>query len=156
NGMDAGGTRRSAKHRVQGTLLMSKTRTSASLRWPLMKNNILRENLDAVCGLLCQGAPVLPQPHNVRAFEEEWSRWIGIKHGLFVTSGSSANLGTLAALKAMHGAGGEIIVPTITWVSDIAAGRPAGFEPVFVDIDPRTLGMDNEQVLARVTPRTRA
>ena len=31
-----------------------------------------------------------------------------------------------------------------------------GFTPVFVDIDPRTLGMDNDQVLATLTPRTRA
>jgi CDP-6-deoxy-D-xylo-4-hexulose-3-dehydrase len=62
----------------------------------------------------------------------------------------------LAALKELHGAGGEIIVPTITWVSDIAAVLHSGFEPVFVDIDPRTLGMDNEQVLAKITSRTRA
>ena len=47
-------------------------------------------------------------------------------------------------------------MPTITWVSDIAAVLHCGFEPVFVDIDPRTLGMDNEQVLAKITPRTRA
>jgi hypothetical protein len=47
------------------------------------------------------------------------------------------------------GPGGEVIVPTITWVSDIAAVLHCGFEPVFVDIDPRTLGMDNAQVLAK-------
>ena len=47
-------------------------------------------------------------------------------------------------------------MPTITWVSDIAAVLHCGFEPVFVDIDPRTLGMDNDQVLAKITPRTRA
>jgi CDP-6-deoxy-D-xylo-4-hexulose-3-dehydrase len=135
---------------------MSKTRTRAGLRWPLMKNNILREDLDAVCGLLCQDDPVLTQSDNVRAFEEEWSRWLGVKHSVFVNSGSSANLVTLAALKALLGAGGEVIVPTITWVSDIAAVMHTGFEPVFVDIDPRTLGMDNEQVLARITPCTRA
>jgi CDP-6-deoxy-D-xylo-4-hexulose-3-dehydrase len=121
-----------------------------------MKNNILREDLDAVCGLLCQEDPVLTQSANVRAFEEEWSHWLGVKHSVFVNSGSSANLVTLAALKAMHGAGGEVIVPAITWVSDIAAVMHTGFEPVFVDVDPRTLGMDNEQVLTRVTPRTRA
>ena len=63
---------------------------------------------------------------------------------------------TLAALKELYGPGGEVIVPTITWVSDIAAVLHCGFEPVFVDIDPRTLGMDNEQVLAKITPRTRA
>ncbi len=135
---------------------MSATRTKSDLHWPLMKNNILREDLDAVCDLLRQDDPVLTQSANVRAFEEEWSRWLGVKHSVFVNSGSSANLVTLAALKALHGPGGEVIVPTITWVSDIAAVLHAGFEPVFVDIDPRTLGMDNEQVLAKITPRTRA
>src|SRR5213076_2095740 len=60
------------------------------------------------------------------------------------------------ALKELHGPGGEVIVPTITWVSDIASVLQTGFEPVFVDIDPRTLGMDPEQVLAKLTPRTRA
>jgi CDP-6-deoxy-D-xylo-4-hexulose-3-dehydrase len=121
-----------------------------------MKNNIAREDLDAVCDLLRQDDPVLTQSANVRAFEEEWSRWLGVRHSVFVNSGSSANLVTLAALRELHGPGGEVIVPTITWVSDIAAVLHCGFEPVFVDIDPRTLGMDNEQVLAKVTPRTRA
>jgi CDP-6-deoxy-D-xylo-4-hexulose-3-dehydrase len=124
--------------------------------WPLMRNNIAREDLDAVCDLLHQDDPVLTQSSNVRAFEEEWSRWLGVRHSVFVNSGSSANLLTLAALRGLYGPGGEVIVPTITWVSDIAAVLHCGFEPVFVDIDPRTLGMDNEQVLERITPRTRA
>jgi CDP-6-deoxy-D-xylo-4-hexulose-3-dehydrase len=79
-----------------------------------------------------------------------------VKHSVLVNSGSSANLVTLAALRELHGPGGEVIVPTITWVSDITAVLHAGFEPVFVDIDPRTLGMDNRQVLEKLTPRTRA
>src|SRR3954468_22060683 len=124
--------------------------------WPLMKNNISREDLDAVCELLRQEDPILTQSKNVRAFEEEWSKWLGVDYSVFVNSGSSANLVTLAALKELHGAGGEVIVPTITWVSDIAAVLHCGFKPVFVDIDRRTLGMDNEQVLARITPQTRA
>jgi CDP-6-deoxy-D-xylo-4-hexulose-3-dehydrase len=130
--------------------------TATRLNWPLMKNNIVREDLDAVCELLRQDDPILTQSANVRAFEEEWSNWLGVKYSVFVNSGSSANLVTLAALKELYGPGGEVIVPTITWVSDIAAVLHCGFEPVFVDIDPRTLGMDNEQVLARITPRTRA
>jgi CDP-6-deoxy-D-xylo-4-hexulose-3-dehydrase len=130
--------------------------TRAALRWPLMKNNIAREDLDAVCELLLRDDPVLTQSANVRAFEEEWSDWLGVKHSVFVNSGSSANLLTLAALKEVYGPGGEVIVPTITWVSDIAAVLHCRFTPVFVDIDPRTLGMDNAQVLEKITPRTRA
>jgi CDP-4-dehydro-6-deoxyglucose reductase, E1 len=135
---------------------MTQTSQIARPPWPLMQHNILREDLDAVCALLRQDDPILTQSRNVRAFEEEWSSWLGVKHSVFVNSGSSANLVTLAALKELNGPGGEVIVPTITWVSDIAAVLHAGFRPVFVDIDPHTLGMDNEQVLARITPQTRA
>lgn len=135
---------------------MTRTTTpAAGLDWPLMKNNIAREDLDAVCDLLRQDDPVLTQSANVRAFEREWSDWLGVRHSVFVNSGSSANLVTLAALKALHGVG-EVIVPTITWVSDVAAVLHTGLEPVFVDVDPRTLGVDNEQVLAKLGPRTRA
>jgi CDP-4-dehydro-6-deoxyglucose reductase, E1 len=135
---------------------MSATSTRTRLSWPLMRDNITREDREAAIALLQQDDPVLTQGPNVRAFEEEWSEWLGVKHSVFVNSGSSANLLTLAALRELHGPGGEVIVPTITWVSDIAAVLHCGFEPVFVDIDPRTLGMDNEQVVRKLTPRTRA
>ncbi len=129
---------------------------AARLDWPLMRNNITRADLDAVCALLRQDDPVLTHSKNVRAFEEEWSDWLGVKFSVFVNSGSSANLLTLAALRELYGPGGEIIVPAITWVSDVAAVLHCGFDPVFVDIDPRTLGMDNVQVVEKLTPRTRA
>ena len=123
--------------------------------WPLMSNNITRADLDAVIEHLSGDDPMLTQSGNVRAFEDEWSEWLGVKHSVLVNSGSSANLLTITALKELHG-GGEVIVPTLTWVSDIAAVLHCGFEPVFVDIDPKTLGMDNEEVLRKLTPRTRA
>ncbi len=127
----------------------------ASLDWPLMKNNITRADLDAVCSFLRQDDPILTQSRQVRALEEEWSRWLGVRHSVFVNSGSSANLLTLAALKELHG-GGEIIVPTLTWVSDIASVLHCGLEPVFVDINRRTLGMDHGEVLRKITAKTRA
>lgn len=125
------------------------------LHWPLMRNNITRQDLDAVIDYLRQDDPILTQSSNVRAFEKEWSQWLGVRHSVFVNSGSSANLLTLAALKELFG-GGDVIVPPLTWVSDIAAVLHCGFEPVFVDINPRTLGMDNRQVLDKITPQTRA
>ncbi|MBN9122096.1 MAG: DegT/DnrJ/EryC1/StrS family aminotransferase [Planctomycetes bacterium] len=134
----------------------TRTAPAARLTWPLMKNNILREDLNAVIEFLRQDDPILTQSKNVRAFEEEWSHWLGVKYSVFVNSGSSANLVTLAALKELHPDGGEIIVPPLTWVSDVAAVLHCGFTPVFADIDPRTLGMDTDAILAKVGPRTRA
>jgi len=124
------------------------------LDWPLMCNNITREDRDAAIAFLQQDDPILTQSSQVRAFEEEWSAWLGVRHSVFANSGSSANLLTMAALRHTCGPG-EIIVPTLTWVSDIASVIHCGFTPIFVDIDLRTLGMDIDQVLEKLTPRTR-
>lgn len=124
------------------------------LKWPLMENNIARADLDEVIRFLRQ-EPVLTQSENVRAFEKEWSRWLGVRHSVFVNSGSSANFITMAAVRHLFGTG-EVVVPTLTWVSDISSVLAAGLKPVFVDINPRTLGMDEEQVIARLSSKTRA
>src|SRR3569623_536928 len=126
-----------------------------SLDWPLMRNNIARADLDAVIDLLQQDDPILTQSSQVRAFEREWSDWLGVKYSVFVNSGSSANLLSMAALRELYGEG-EVIVPALSWVSDIASVIHNRLEPIFVDIDPRTLGMDTEQVLSKLTSRTRA
>jgi len=123
--------------------------------WPLMANNIVRADLDALITFLGAEDPILTQSRQVAAFESEWSDWLGVKKSVFVNSGSSANLLTMAALRELHGPG-EVIVPTLTWVSDIASVLQCGFEPVFVDIDPCTLGMDLDQALGCITTRTRA
>lgn len=125
-------------------------------KFPLMRNNILREDLDAVIEHLRQDDPILTNGPNVRAFEAEWSEWLGVKYSVFVNSGASANLLSMAVLAMRHPDGGEIIVPPLTWVSDIASVLQTGFTPVFVDIDPTSLAMDTDQILAKITPRTRA
>jgi len=126
------------------------------MKFPLMRNNILREDLDAVIEHLKQDDPILTHGANVRAFEEEWSNWLGVKYSVFVNSGASANLLTMAILKIRHPDGGEVIVPPLTWISDIASVLQNGFKPVFVDIDPATLAMDPKKILMSINERTRA
>jgi CDP-6-deoxy-D-xylo-4-hexulose-3-dehydrase len=126
------------------------------MKFPLMRNNILREDLDAVIRHLQQDDPILTHAANVRAFETEWSEWLGVKHSVFVNSGASANLLTMAVLKIAHPEGGEVIVPPLAWVSDVASVMQNGFTPAFVDIDPRTLSMDPHKIIAALGPRTRA
>ena len=100
---------------------------------PLMLNNISREDLDCLIQYLQQDEPRLTQSSNVLRFEEEWSDWLGVKYSVFVNSGASANLITSAVLRELAG-NGEILVPPLTWVSDIAAVLHCGYQPVFVDI----------------------
>ncbi len=126
------------------------------MKYPLMRNNILREDLDLLIEYLKQDDPILTHGANVRAFEEEWSQWLGVKYSVFVNSGASANLLTMAILKIRHPEGGEVIVPPLTWISDVASVLQNGFTPVFVDIDPQTLAMDSKKILSKITNKTRA
>ncbi len=127
-----------------------------TLNLPLMQNNILKEDLDRVINHLSQTDPKLTQGENVKMFEEEWSEWLGVKFSVFVNSGSSANMLTLAALKHKFPDGGEVIVPPLTWISDIASVLQFGFKPVFVDIDPHHLGMDNDGIIKAINKDTKA
>ena len=126
------------------------------MKYPLMRNNILREDLDAVIEHLKKDDPILTNGPYVRQFEAEWSKWLGVKHSIFVNSGSSANLLTMAVLKIRHPEGGEVIVPSLTWISDISSVLQNGFTPIFVDTDPYSLAMDSKEVIAKITDSTRA
>ncbi len=126
------------------------------MKFPLMRNNILREDLDALIEYLKQDDPILTHGPNVREFEAEWSKWLGVKYSVFVNSGASANLLTMAILKIHHPDGGEVITPPLTWISDVASVIQNGFTPVFADIDPKTLAMDPAEILSKITTKTRA
>ena len=126
------------------------------LKLSLMQNNITRDDLDAVIKHLQQDDPILTQSKNVQAFEEEWSEWLGVKHSVFVNSGSSANQLTMAALRLGNPEGGEVVVPPLGWVSDVSAVLQAGFTPVFADINPQHLGMDTKQIISALNENTRA
>ncbi len=126
------------------------------MKYPLIRNNFIRDDLDAVIELLRTDDPRLTNGPKVQEFEEAWSRWLGVEYSVFVNSGSSANLLSMATLKLKHPEGGQVIVPPLTWVSDIASVLQNGFEPVFVDIDLKTLGMETEAILKAITPATRA
>ena len=109
-------------------------------KWPLVANNITLEDRQAASRFLLS-TDRLTHGAQVEAFEAEFSAWLGVKHAVMVNSGSSANLLTMHALKLSYGCR-TVAVPAITWVSDIAAVLHAGMEPVFVDVDCWTLGMD--------------
>ena len=62
----------------------------------------------------------------------------------------------LAALLIEHDQGDEVIVPSFTFVSTVNAFVLHGYKPVFIDIRPDTLILDEVQLERLITPRTRA
>ena len=123
---------------------------------PLMHNNFIKSDMDSVRKLIKNKNLILTQSKNVIEFEKKWSKWLGVKFSVFVNSGSSANLLSMLILKSLSLKKKEIIVPTLTWVSDINSVIMAGFKPIFVDIDPRTLSMNQDQVLNKINKNTLA
>ena len=111
----------------------------------LMDNNILPEDLKRVIRFLKKKNIILTQSKFVKKFEKEWSKWLGVKYSVFVNSGSSANILSMSILKILSKKK-EVIVPSLTWVSDINSVIMNNFKPKFVDINLNNLSMDLNDV----------
>ena len=124
----------------------------------LMNNNFTNQDMVSIKKFLKNEDIILTQSKKVEEFEKRWSKWLGVKYSTFVNSGSSANFITIAILKALNKNKNktEIIVPSLTWVSDVNSVLMNGFKPVFVDIDLSTLSMSTEEVLKKINKKTLA
>ena len=123
---------------------------------PLMDNNIEQSDINAIIKFLKQNKKrIFTQSKKVKEFEFKWSKWLGVKYSVFVNSGASANLLSISALKILYGTG-EIIVPSLTWISDIASVIQNNFRPIFVDINPKNLSMNEKMVINKISKKTKA
>jgi CDP-6-deoxy-D-xylo-4-hexulose-3-dehydrase len=122
---------------------------------PLMHDNLTKADMNVAIKLLKKKDKVLTQSENVKLFEKKWSKWLGIRYSVFVNSGSSANFLTMSVLKILYGKG-EIILPTLTWVSDVNSVIQNNFKPVFVDINSNNLCMSEKQIMKKINKKTLA
>tara|TARA_B110000971_G_C20030322_1_gene511110 strand:+ start:2054 stop:3220 length:1167 start_codon:yes stop_codon:yes gene_type:complete len=123
-----------------------------------MNNNFTSQDLVKVKTLLKKKNIILTQSTQVEKFEKTWSKWLGVKYSTFVNSGSSANFISIKVLQILNKNSfkNEIIVPTLTWVSDVNSIIMNGFKPIFVDINLSNLSMNSEQVLKKINKKTLA
>ena len=127
------------------------------LTLPLMSDNISRDDIDCLVEFLQQEPiPRLTNGPKVVEFEEKWSEWLGVKHSVFVNTGTAANELTMLALKYMYPDGGQIIVPPLTWISDINSVWFADFDAIFVDINLKNLSFDLDKLERVITDKTKA
>ena len=121
-----------------------------------MSNNFTKSDMNEVKKFINHKNITLTQSKKVKEFEKKWSRWLGVKYSVFVNSGSSANYITISALKIINKnkIKNEIIVPTLTWVSDINSVIMNGFKPVFVDINFSNLSMNVDEILKKISKKT--
>lgn len=87
------------------------------------------------------------------SFEQEFAEFIGVKHCIAVSSGTTALHLALFALGI--GSGDEVITVSNTCTPTISAIRLSGARPVFVDIREDDLMMDTDQLASKISEKTR-
>ena len=87
-------------------------------------------------------------------FEQKFAEYIGVRQAVATNSATAAL--HLSCLALEIGPGDEVLVPTITFVSTAHAVSYCGAKPVFVDVDPETFNIDTEDILRKITSKTKA
>src|ERR687886_2015017 len=87
----------------------------------------------------------------VQAFEEEFARYLGVRHCVGVGNGTDAITIALRALGVRPG--DEVIVPSFTFYASVEAAASMGAVPVFCDVDPDTFCVTRATVEAALSER---
>tara|TARA_R110001592_G_scaffold224781_3_gene480495 strand:+ start:1116 stop:2294 length:1179 start_codon:yes stop_codon:yes gene_type:complete len=115
--------------------------------WPLMKDIIREKDKTAMIDFI-KSTNRFTNGVKCREFEETWSKWLGCKYSLFVSSGSTANYLLISAMKELYGLkdGDKVIVPTMTWVTNIGPIIQLGLTPIFCDVNSYDFSFDRENL----------
>ncbi|OGJ57743.1 aminotransferase DegT [Candidatus Peribacteria bacterium RIFCSPLOWO2_12_FULL_55_15] len=89
----------------------------------------------------------------IERFEQEFAKYLGVKHAVTTTSGTTAL--HLALVTLGIGPGDEVILPDFTMMACVFAVLYTGAKPVFVDVDPDIFTMDPEKIEEKITQKTK-
>lgn len=90
----------------------------------------------------------------VKAFEESFAEYCGVKHAVSVCNGTVAL--HLALISLGIGEGDEVIIPNFTMIASAFAVCHTGAKPVFVDADSKTWNIDVSRIEEKITSKTKA
>ena len=120
------------------------------MKIPLASLGFTESDIEAAIDVLRTGELTIGK--KVAEFEMAMAEYLKVKHFIMVNSGSSANLAIIESLvrpssgEPLLPTGSRVIVPAIAWPTTVWPIIQLGLEPVFVDIDQRTLGLDLKEV----------
>ena len=119
---------------------------------PFFKAQIGQEEIDSVIETLKSGW--LTSGPKAKLFEQEFAEMVGAKFAIAV---NSATAGLHLALEALGvGPGDEVLVPTLTFAATAEVVIHLGATPVLVDCREGDLNIDVDDMIAKITPRTKA
>ena len=111
--------------------------------WPLMDTAITESDKKSLIDFI-SSTDRYTCGKKVKEFEDAWSKWLDCKYSLYVTSGSTANLLLMSAVKELYEIpdGSKVLVPACTWVTNVSPVFQLGLEPVFCDVDLERYSFD--------------
>lgn len=127
-------------------------------RYPLAQVTYGEDEINAVLTTLVAGRTTMGP--RVEEFESRFAGLVGAEHGVMVNSGSSADLLCAFLLgpprRGRSGAMDEVLLPAVTWPTQVWGCVLAGYKVRLVDVDPDTLQMDLRDLEAKISRRTAA
>lgn len=97
---------------------------------------------------------MIAEGQQARLFEEEFAKFTGVKHAIFVNNGTTALHLALETLDIEPGS--EVITSGFTFIASANAITFIGAIPKFSDIDPNTWNIDPKTIKEAITPKTKA
>ena len=132
--------------------IMSIRKSSKSKILPISIPSFTKDEEQAVINTLRSGW--VSQGPEVKKFEELFAKKHGVKYAVATSSGTTAL--HLMLLAAGIGQGDEVLVPSFTWVSTANVVQMCGAVPILIDIDLETFNTSIQNILPKITPKTKA
>ena len=112
----------------------------------LVSDTIDKQDINSLIEWLSQDEiPKLTKGELTVELEKKWANKIGTKYSVFVNSGSSSILLTLAALKHTNRLkNNKVVVPSLSWATDLSSPILLGLEPILCDCNLTDLSCDLE------------
>jgi len=114
----------------------------------LVSDTIDKQDINSLIEWLSQDEiPRLTKGELTVELEKKWANKIGTKYSVFVNSGSSSILLTLAALKHTNRLkNNKVVVPSLSWATDLSSPILLGLEPILCDCNLTDLSCDLEHL----------
>ena len=125
--------------------------------WKLQGDIFQKKDLKEISRFILKSKK-FTQGHKVDEFEDKFSKWNNSKFSLFVNSGSSADFLIVNTAKELFGwkDGDEIIVPSLTWPTQISSVTQNGLKPIFIDCNLEDLSLNYQTIEQNITKKTKA
>ena len=138
--------------------LFKKSLIKKSYKYKLLEDGISNEDILKAKNVL--DSRQITMASKTRKFEEMFAKKMGVKYALMVNSGSSANLLAIFAAgnplrKNKLKKGDEVIIPVLCWSTSLWPLVQFGLKPVFIDIDPNTLNVNEDELIKKISPKTK-